>query len=155
MLYITRIKHIRFVIFRKPLKQSHWAVSMKAEDLNQNIVLNVRIRNFRNKIAPVYNAHNSCIKDIKQQRQSKLNHGTANSTPSSCEVLIWFDLQFQGPGFLFDQQEEGEDFQFTFSSKSPQTTKDNSREDFQFAFNFWLCKIYQKIIHVLWLCCCV
>ncbi|XP_075896312.1 uncharacterized protein LOC142897694 isoform X2 [Nelusetta ayraudi] len=40
------------------------------------------------------------------------------------------------PGFLFDQQEEGEDFQFAFSSKSPQTTTDNSREDFQFPFNF-------------------
>lgn len=42
----------------------------------------------------------------------------------------------QGPGFLFDHQEEGEAFQFAFPSKSPQTTKEGSGDDFQFSFNF-------------------
>nr|XP_020450461.1 uncharacterized protein LOC109957148 isoform X2 [Monopterus albus] len=37
------------------------------------------------------------------------------------------------PGFLFDQSEQSEDFQFAFSSESPQTTKKN---DFPFSLNF-------------------
>nr|XP_033473690.1 uncharacterized protein LOC117251480 [Epinephelus lanceolatus] len=41
------------------------------------------------------------------------------------------------PEFLFGQPEQGEDFQFTFSSKSPQATnKDNTRDEFPFSFNF-------------------
>ncbi|XP_044074040.1 protein SIX6OS1 isoform X3 [Siniperca chuatsi] len=39
--------------------------------------------------------------------------------------------------FLFGQPEQNEDFQFAFTSKSPQTTnKDNTRDDFPFSFNF-------------------
>ncbi|CAK6954039.1 protein SIX6OS1 isoform X2 [Scomber scombrus] len=42
-----------------------------------------------------------------------------------------------GPNFLFDQPEQSEDFQFAFTSKSPQTTKrGNSSDDFPFSFNF-------------------
>ncbi|XP_035031061.1 RUN and FYVE domain-containing protein 2 [Hippoglossus stenolepis] len=42
-----------------------------------------------------------------------------------------------GGEFLFDQSEQGEDFQFAFNFKSPQaTTKEKSREDFPFSFNF-------------------
>ncbi|KAM7407578.1 hypothetical protein PAMA_003345 [Pampus argenteus] len=42
-----------------------------------------------------------------------------------------------GPDFLFDQPERREDFQFTFTSKSPQMSdKENTRDDFPFAFNF-------------------
>ncbi|XP_070770118.1 protein SIX6OS1 [Enoplosus armatus] len=39
--------------------------------------------------------------------------------------------------FLFGQPEQGEDFQFAFTSKSPQTTnKDNAGDDFPFSLNF-------------------
>ncbi|XP_044221490.1 protein SIX6OS1 isoform X1 [Thunnus albacares] len=42
-----------------------------------------------------------------------------------------------GPDFLFDQPEQSEDFQFTFSSKSPQTTnRENTSDEFPFSFNF-------------------
>ncbi|KAM7380640.1 hypothetical protein PAMP_003920 [Pampus punctatissimus] len=42
-----------------------------------------------------------------------------------------------GPDFLFDQPERREDFQFTFTSKSPQmSNKENTRDDFPFEFNF-------------------
>ncbi|KAK2906168.1 protein SIX6OS1 [Channa argus] len=41
------------------------------------------------------------------------------------------------PGFLFDQSEQREDFQFSFTSKSTHATKkDNNRDDFPFSFNF-------------------
>nr|XP_046259094.1 restin homolog isoform X2 [Scatophagus argus] len=50
---------------------------------------------------------------------------TAESKGSSC------------PEFLFGQPEQSEDFQFTFTSKSPRTTdKGNSRNDLPFSFNF-------------------
>ncbi|XP_071321262.1 protein SIX6OS1 isoform X2 [Trachinotus anak] len=39
--------------------------------------------------------------------------------------------------FLFDQSEQSEDFQFAFTSKSPQeTNKDKSSNEFPFSFNF-------------------
>ncbi|XP_047456838.1 protein SIX6OS1 isoform X6 [Mugil cephalus] len=42
-----------------------------------------------------------------------------------------------GPEFLFGQPEQNEDFQFAFTSKSPQSAnKENTREDFPFSFNF-------------------
>lgn len=45
-----------------------------------------------------------------------------------------------GTGFLFEQTDKCEDFQFSFASKSPQTsTADQdktSRDDFPFSFNF-------------------
>ncbi|KAK2839694.1 hypothetical protein Q5P01_013434 [Channa striata] len=41
------------------------------------------------------------------------------------------------PGFLFDQSDQSEDFQFDFTSKSPQATKkDNNRDEFPFSLNF-------------------
>ncbi|XP_037646118.1 protein SIX6OS1 [Sebastes umbrosus] len=41
------------------------------------------------------------------------------------------------PEFLFGQPEQSEDFQFAFTSKSPQTSnKDNTRDEFPFSFNF-------------------
>lgn len=89
------------------------------------------IKKCRNKIAFLQCCVNSSFEDILQKKTlSKYWH-----------ILIRFDLRFQGPAFLFDQQEEGEDFHFAFSSKSPQATKDDSKEDFQFPFNFWVCKI--------------
>lgn len=41
---------------------------------------------------------------------------------------------FPGPEFVFDQQEQSEDFQFAFTSTSPQ--KDNKDSGFPFSFNF-------------------
>ncbi|XP_043986686.1 protein SIX6OS1 isoform X2 [Gambusia affinis] len=38
--------------------------------------------------------------------------------------------------FLFDQPEQSEDFQFAFTSKSPQSSKKNSKDEFPFSFNF-------------------
>ncbi|KAM4731282.1 uncharacterized protein FYW61_009357 [Anableps anableps] len=38
--------------------------------------------------------------------------------------------------FLFDQPEQSEDFQFAFTSKSPQSAKKNSKDEFPFSFNF-------------------
>ncbi|XP_070694467.1 protein SIX6OS1, partial [Pempheris klunzingeri] len=41
------------------------------------------------------------------------------------------------PEFLFGQSEQSEDFQFVFTSKSPQTAKkDNNQDEFPFSFNF-------------------
>ncbi|KAI3356172.1 hypothetical protein L3Q82_017424 [Scortum barcoo] len=41
------------------------------------------------------------------------------------------------PEFLFGQPEQSEDFEFAFSSKSPQTTnEDKTKDDFSFSFNF-------------------
>lgn len=82
----------------------------------------------------------SNVNNITQQQYWAQLNGIANS----CKVLVWIDLRLQGRGFLFDQPEEGEDFRFAFSSKSPQTTKDDAREEFQFPFNFWVCKSYLK-----------
>ena len=45
---------------------------------------------------------------------------------------------FAGLEFLFGQQKQSEDFQFAFSSTSPQATnKENSGDEFPFSFNFW------------------
>lgn len=41
---------------------------------------------------------------------------------------------FSGPEFVFDQQEQSEDFQFGFTSTNPQ--KDNKDSGFPFSFNF-------------------
>lgn len=41
---------------------------------------------------------------------------------------------FSGPEFVFNQQEQREDFQFGFISKSPQ--KDKKDNGFPFSFNF-------------------
>ncbi|XP_007577669.2 uncharacterized protein LOC103155780 isoform X2 [Poecilia formosa] len=38
--------------------------------------------------------------------------------------------------FLFDQPEQSEDFQFDFTSKSPQSSKKNSKDEFPFSFSF-------------------
>ncbi|KAM4560830.1 uncharacterized protein V3H82_014920 [Fundulus diaphanus] len=38
--------------------------------------------------------------------------------------------------FLFDQPEQSEDFQFAFTTKSPQSAKENSKDEFPFSFNF-------------------
>ncbi|XP_054887956.1 uncharacterized protein LOC129361234 [Poeciliopsis prolifica] len=38
--------------------------------------------------------------------------------------------------FLFDQPEQSEDFQFAFTSKSPESSKKNSKDEFPFSFNF-------------------
>ncbi|XP_015241598.1 PREDICTED: uncharacterized protein LOC107091901 [Cyprinodon variegatus] len=38
--------------------------------------------------------------------------------------------------FLFNAAEQSEDFPFAFTSKSPQSPKENSKKDFPFSFNF-------------------
>lgn len=45
-----------------------------------------------------------------------------------------YEHLFSGQEFVFNQQEQSEDFQFGFSSKSPQ--KDNKGEGFPFSFTF-------------------
>lgn len=50
-----------------------------------------------------------------------------------CEQQVCVHLLL-GPEFVFNQQEQREDFQFDFSSTSPQ--KDNKDSRFPFSFNF-------------------
>ncbi|XP_047226592.1 uncharacterized protein LOC124871366 isoform X2 [Girardinichthys multiradiatus] len=38
--------------------------------------------------------------------------------------------------FLFDHPEQSEDFQFAFTTKSPKSAKENSKDEFPFSFNF-------------------
>ncbi|XP_026232016.1 uncharacterized protein LOC113173014 isoform X2 [Anabas testudineus] len=55
---------------------------------------------------------------------SSQDEKTTESKSSSC------------PGFLFAQSEQGEDFQFAFTNKSPPETNKDNRDEFPFSFNF-------------------